>query len=234
MSKLTTGKVSSNEDGAKAGRVELDMSESEGVYPEPFDPIVMSGWCWPPEPGETVAAFVPDGDDQVEFADEVRYLGVLHDQEHPAPDEFKADYPKARGFKTKAGHLLLVNDKGGSESVKLLEGKSGGFVEITGLGELKVSNGKATITLLPSGAISLAPGSPLELAGDTDALLKGTTFKGNLDTFLQAHITHFTALAAASVGPLAPLASGFTALAAAATAFKAGGTAWLSSKSKTG
>lgn len=246
--KLTTGKVSSNEDGAKAGRVDLNLPEGEGVYPEPFDAIFMSGWCWPPESGDTVAGFVPDGDDQVEFADDVKYLGVVYDQENPVDDEFSDDYPKARGFKTKAGHVFKVNDKSGSEEVKLLEGKSGGFVSMTGLGEIKVSNGKATITLSPAGAITLAPGSPLELAGNTDALLKGTAFNTDLSTYLtaqealaDANVTQFTALAAASTGPLLPLATAFTALSnawttykAAITAFKNAAPNWLSQKSKTG
>jgi hypothetical protein len=262
---LTSGKVSSNEDGAKAGRVELDMPEAEGVYPEPFDAIVMSGWCWPPEPGETVAAFVPDAEDQVEFADEVCYLGVQHDQEHPVADEFKDDYPKARGFKTKAGHLLFVNDKSGSEAVTVKEGKrsseltldkdqvllkdgSGASVILKKTKEIVISNGLASITLSPSGTISIAPGSPLELAGGTHALLKGEAFNTDLGTYLTAQgtladqsIAQFTALAAASTGLLAPLAAGFTALVAAWTAFKAAVVTfqaappnWLSSKSKTG
>lgn len=130
QTKLTQGKVSSNEDGAKAGRVSLDLAEGEGVYPEMFDAVVMSGWCWPPEPGETVMGFMPDGDDQVEFADEVKHLGVVHDQENPVAEEFKADYPKARGFKTKAGHILFINDKSGNEEMTLTH-KNGMTVSIT-------------------------------------------------------------------------------------------------------
>lgn len=231
----TVGKVNSNEDGAKAGRVEIDLPEGEGVYPELFDAVMMSGWHWPPEPGENVLAVIPDdGEDQAEFADDVKYLGVVYDGENTAPDEFKENAPKARGFKTKAGHLLLLVDKSGSETFKLLEGKSGSFIEMTGLGELKLSNGKATITLSPGGGISITPGSPLELGGNTDALIKGTSFKVAMEAYFDAQVTQFTALAAASTGVLAPLAAGFTALATAATTAKATAANWLSAKSKTG
>lgn len=128
--KLTQGKVSSNEDGAKAGRVEINVAEGEGVYPEPFDAVFMSGWCWPPEPGETVAGFVPDDEDQVEFADEVKWFGCIYDQENPVAEEFKEDYPKARGFKTKAGHLFFLNDKNGKEEITFKH-KNGMMVSIT-------------------------------------------------------------------------------------------------------
>ena len=110
--KITTGKVSATEDGAKAGRVTVELAEVDGsVYPDPFDPVFMSGWHWPPEPGDTVAAVTPDGEDAVEFADEVKWLGVVYDQENVAPKEFHDNHPRARGFKTKAGHLFVVDDK---------------------------------------------------------------------------------------------------------------------------
>jgi hypothetical protein len=69
--------------------------------------------------------------------------------------------------------------------------------------------------------------------GATEAVLRGTTFNVELSTFLTDLATAFGALAAASTGPLAPLAAGFGQAQTACTVFSAKVSTWLSTKVKT-
>lgn len=107
-----TGIVQSVDDPAKAGRIKASLPTMDGQeYPEWIAPIFPPGWVTMPEPGDEVEIVLPDGEDIIEFADEVRYRGKVLSENHAAPDEFKDSYPKARGYKTKYGHLLIFDDK---------------------------------------------------------------------------------------------------------------------------
>jgi hypothetical protein len=110
---LTQGKVNAVDDPAKAGRLKIELQEVDGqVFPDWIDPVKTPGWLWLPEPGDTVSVMIPtDPADLAEFPEQVRWLGQVYDQDNPHPDNFKASYPQARGFVTKAGHVLIVDDK---------------------------------------------------------------------------------------------------------------------------
>lgn len=109
-----TGIVTSNEDPAKAGRIKAAIVTTDGSeYPEWIEPIFVPGWFSPPEPGDAVEIVMPDGDDLIEFAHDIRYRGQVFDEGHPPPTEFEQTQKKVhlRGYFTKAGHRLIFDDK---------------------------------------------------------------------------------------------------------------------------
>lgn len=65
-----------------------------------------------------------------------------------------------------------------------------------------------------------------------EATIRGLTYRAAEATANNALVAAFTGLAAACVGPLAPLAAGFTAAATAVQAFESGSTTYLSTKAK--
>lgn len=192
--KITTGKVSSADDGAKAMRVEAELAETDGsVYPEPLDPVVMSGWCWPPEPADTILAFVPDGEEGTEFADEVKWAGTVHDQENPVAEEFHENYPKARGFKTAAGHLFVVDDKDKWISIKTPAGH-----EIL----LDEKQDKVSVRYKDTDVITInASGIFFGTESASEPMVLGDLWKAMMDTILNALAVH---IHPTGVGPSGP------------------------------
>lgn len=148
-----TATVVSNNDPAKAGRIKVEMAELDGdQWPEWLEPIFPGGqWVCIPEPGDTVECVLPDGEDKIEFAGEVKYRGVVLDPKNAVPSQFKTNYPNRRGFQTKAGHILIVDDK---------------------IGTFTIANGKTGITIEMDSAGILHLGAKI----GSDFLLKGTTF----------------------------------------------------------
>lgn len=247
------------EDPAKGGAVKVGMPELGGdEYPEWIEPVCPAGVFFHPEVGDTVAVDMPEGEDVTEFSEEVRYLGKLIAETEGYPDNFKTNYPYRRGLQTKGGHALIFDDKSGSEEIKLVEGKTGNYVSITGKGEIKIGNVKAgsEIVMSASGAITITPASPLTLDGidvrlsktATDYIVKGTTFNSSLGTYLTACATlasvnyaQFQALETAATGVLAPLATAFGVIktawqnyGSAVSALQGAMAAWLSTQVKTG
>lgn len=110
------GRVTSIDDPAKAGRVKVEIQGADGdEYPEWVRPSFTPGWIAMPEVGDTVDVELPDGDDIVEFADQVTYTGKVLDGENPVPEDFKEGdkYGKRRGFRSPAGHFLIFDDEDG-------------------------------------------------------------------------------------------------------------------------
>lgn len=174
-----TATVVSNNDPAKAGRVKVEMAELDGdQWPEWLEPIFPGGqWVCIPEPGDTVECVLPEGEDKIEFASEVKYRGVVLDPKNAVPSQFKTNYPNRRGFQTKAGHVLIVDDK---------------------IGTFTIANGKTGITIEMDSAGILHLGAKI----GSDFLLKGTTFNAAqavlwplIGTFISAAAVAFAALA---------------------------------------
>jgi hypothetical protein len=108
------GVVTTNSDPAKAGRIKVALPQLDGAeYPEWIEPVFVPGWFSPPEPGDAVELELPEGEDLIEFAHEVRYRGQLFDDKHLPPDELKQKQARVhlRGYFTKAGHRLIFDDK---------------------------------------------------------------------------------------------------------------------------
>jgi len=118
---ITKGTVTNIDDPAKAGRIKVHLAELGGrETPDFIDPVLPSGWHWLPEVGDTVQVLLPeDLDDLVEFPEDIRWSGVLYDQEHPVPADLRSEYPRRRGFRTKAGHLLVIDDTNDKEEISL-------------------------------------------------------------------------------------------------------------------
>lgn len=106
-----TGLVTKINDPAKAGRIRVLIAELEGQeWPEWIEPIFPAGWVTMPKPGDIVELVLPEGEDKIEFASEVKYRGRVHNPSDPVPDEFKTHYGERRGYKTPGGHLLIFDD----------------------------------------------------------------------------------------------------------------------------
>ena len=110
---ITKGTVTNISDPAKAGRIKVHLAELGGrETPDFIDPVITPGWHWLPLVNDVVQVIMPeDADDLVEFPEEMRWTGIIYDQEHPVASDFHTNYGKRRGFKTKAGHLFIVDDK---------------------------------------------------------------------------------------------------------------------------
>lgn len=114
------GIVTSIKDQAKAGRIRVRLPEmDDDEWGEWIEPLFPPGWVLMPEPGDSVEIVLPEGEDKIEFSDEVRYRGQLLNDANPVPAEFKKNYPRRRGFKTKAGHLLIFDDTPGGEEISI-------------------------------------------------------------------------------------------------------------------
>lgn len=181
------GTVTSNKDPSKAGRVKVELAELDGQeYPEWMDPIWPGGqWICIPEPGDTVECVLPEGEDQIEFASEVRYRGVLFDASNPVPDEFKTNYPYRRGWKTNAGHILIIDDKQGSEEITLKH-KDGHLVSLTNAGIF------------------------FGTQGATEKMVLGNLWQTMQSAFLGAFNAHFHATGVGPSGPPDPAALAIT------------------------
>jgi len=179
------GTVTSNEDPAKAGAIRVTMPEIGGEeFPEWIEPIFASGWFWPPEPGDTVVLKTPEGEDLSEFTEAVIYEGRLISEGEGIPEEFKINYPSRRGFKTKEGHLLIIDDK---DKDIILKTAYGHEINLLESGSVEVSNANGSkVVIEQTGKIHVdAPETDLSDTS-TDYVLKGTQFKTDFLVFLNA------------------------------------------------
>jgi hypothetical protein len=173
----TLGIVSDIDDPAKAGRIKVTLAEMDGdTYPEWINPVFPSGWVMMPEIGDTVEIIMPDGEDAIEFAEEIRYRGWVLSDVFSVPKEFQTNYPRRRGFKTVAGHLLIFDDTPGSELISLS------------------FKGKHLLNMTTQGIY-------LGSASASEPLVLGNLWKSGMDSFLTAFVAHTHTT---SMGPSGP------------------------------
>jgi len=195
-----TAIVNSNVDKAKAGRIDAAVQTTDGqVYPEQFEPIFTPGWFSPPEPGDAVEVVLPEGEDLVEFAHDVRYRGQVFDDGHPPPGDFRqpGDNVTRRGYFTKGGHRLIFEDFKGDESLIIREGKAGHEVKLQGSdGTITITNGKSgsKITLKATGDIEIDAGS-----ANIDAKCATFTAQASVKAHLSAPMTDLNDVAPSPV-----------------------------------
>lgn len=116
-----TGVVANIEDPKKAGRIQARLTELGGqVCPIWIRPVWMSGWFWIPQLDEEVEIEIPAGEDLIEFAEEMRYRGIAHDENAPFPDSLPGEYKTRRGFVTPQGYGMITESKPGSEFITFL------------------------------------------------------------------------------------------------------------------
>jgi len=190
-----TGIVQSVDDPARAGRIRVSITAMDGQeYPEWIEPIFPPGWVTWPEPGDEVEIVLPEGEDLIEFADEVKYRGKVLSENHPVPDEFKDSYPKARGYKTKYGHLLIFDDK---EKFITLYTKEG--MRLT----LDDKNGKAAVYHKDTMVVSLTnDGIYFGTEAAAEPMVLGELWKTLMDTLMQALIDHTHPTGTGPSGPM--------------------------------
>lgn len=152
-----TGIVDSIDDPAKAGRIKVSVASMDGQgYPEWVKPVFTAGWIAMPEPGDEVELIMPEGEDIVEFAEEVRYRGRVLGESHPVPDAFQENYPKRRGFMSEAGHFLMFDDDGGI--ILATSAGAGGNVGLTidaKTGQVRLY-GTSSVQIATVGAVTIA------------------------------------------------------------------------------
>jgi uncharacterized protein involved in type VI secretion and phage assembly len=168
------GFVKDRNDTDKLGRLKLQVPSVLGD--------AITGWAWPalPYAGANLGFFfLPQVGDLVwvEFVE-----GEL---EHPLwsgggwgkpggtteiPEEAKANYPDTQVIRTKAGHLIVLEDKDGSESVTITD-KSG-----------------SSITLKQDGTISIKAKKDIELVandGNGDITMKANNITATVGTAME-------------------------------------------------
>jgi hypothetical protein len=238
------GTVTNNEDPSKGGAVKVVMTSVGGEeYPEWIEPIHPSGVFFHPEVGDTVEISRPAGDDITEFSEDVRYRGVHTSESEAYPKEFKENYPKRRGIKTKEGHTLILDDKTGDWLIKTFKGNH--EIKLEGNGTITIKNGMSgdTIVMSSSGTTTSKATTKNHLDSPmtdlnsipTDFLLKGTMFFSQFIPFLQAWSTLLKDVA---VPPTDPNWTAHKILMAAAIdalvlAASAPATTWLSLTTRT-
>lgn len=194
----TLGTVVNIDDPAKAGRIMVNIESMDGqAFPEWIEPEFPAGMVVMPEVGDIVALTMPEGEDIIEFAEEVRYTGVVLNESNPVPDEFKPDYPKRRGWKTKSGHLIILSDVDGQEEIQISHkgvlmvvlNNSGIFLGTTSateklpLGDLLMASlSVVTGALLSHTHTGVTPGVGLSGVADPASITTWTTEKGKMDT----------------------------------------------------
>jgi len=180
---LTQGKVNAVDDPAKAGRLKIELQEVDGqVFPDWIDPIFPPGWIWLPEPGDTVGVLLPTGDDLIEFPEQTRWIGQVFDQDNPHPKDFEPNYPQMRGFKTKAGHVLIVDDKD-----KVISVTTPAKHQIL----LDEKQDKVSLRYKDTDVITInASGIFLGTESASEPFVLGTQWKTLMVSFLTAFLTH--------------------------------------------
>lgn len=225
-----TATVDAVDPKSKSGAIIVSMPEMDGgQYPVSIEPVWPAGeWICFPNPGDTVELIVPEGEDIVEHPDDVRYIGKRRDMNSdPVPSEFKTNYPNRRGFKTKAGHMLIVDDKAGTFTIK--NGQTGIVIEFDGSGLLHLGVPVGTDFIMKGNTFNTAHATLLT-ALSTYIGLVGTAFTAMAtDAFLISGLQSSTITAMTNAGT-----TGSGVLITAITTFLNAAATWLSTKVKTG
>lgn len=230
--------VTSNKDPAKANRIKVALQDMDGQeFPEWLEPVLPPSFYGTPEPEQKVKVLIPAGEDLIEFAHMVRYIGVVWDEETPIPQDFQQNYPGRRGIQTKSGHTLIFDDD--ADRIIIAHGKTSAIIDLTKTGNIVIGAAITKKINLGSSAAgeSVVLGDTFDLANDTmltalaayvaliaavfEAFANDGSFFGLMGSTSQAAVT-----AAKATGINFPLWTG------ALAAFTASSTTWLSQKVK--
>ncbi|MER7728957.1 phage baseplate assembly protein V [Streptomyces sp. NPDC096323] len=155
-----TGIVRDNRDGAGLGQVQVSVP---AIFPPselmPARAALPYGYHFVPEVGTKVWVEFEGGDPGLPLWTGVQYAAG----EWPA--EARADPPQSRAVRSAAGHLLLLDDRGGEEKVCLTDGVHRHTLTLDADG-ITVKDGVNghSITLGPQGILTeLATGGRIEM-----------------------------------------------------------------------
>jgi hypothetical protein len=196
----------------------IDSLIPDEVYPVIIKPLFPANMVKVPDVGQIVEVIVPaDEEDEfgessyagVEFAEHIYYRNRLFDSNKgKVPDELRQNYPKRAGMWFDNGALIIVDETKNREFILLRLKKNGALIKI----EVD-SDGNELI----------------RIGSDTasEAILKGTTFVSNFNTFLTTWRTAMTALQGA-VDPI--VATYATTMSTALTTLAGQTNSWRSIK----
>jgi phage baseplate assembly protein V len=210
---VVVGVVSKNDDPDKLGRVKLNFPWFDGGHTE-------TDWCRMAQlyaggatgaPGPYGAVFVPEVGDEVLVAFDQGdmgtpyVLGGLYNGQDKPPVERSAS-KDVKMLRTKAGHVITLDDTGGKRRVKI-ETAAGQSIDLDDTaGKITVKNGKGAELVLDGPNVTITA-TQLKLAGSQillgdgagQAVPLGTT----LASLLASH-THNTTAPGAPTGPPVP------------------------------
>lgn len=169
LQEMHFGIITNNVDPEKRGRVKVKSQSLVGAdyeLPEWLEPAGsffqsngQAGALFLPEIGSTVELICDTHDTDLDDMPGERFLQNPNIKWRPAtatdkngpmalPEALLTDYPNTRGFVTKAGHMLIMNDKTGKLVIK---GAKGGTITLESDGSIILSEP----TLLGVGATEL-------------------------------------------------------------------------------
>lgn len=174
-----SGIVKDNRDGDKLGKVKVSVP---ALFPpdELMDarPALPYGWFFVPENETQVWVEFEGGDSTLPLWTGVQALNGKW------ATEVDLDPPEKRGLKTKAGHLILFDDKSGEELIRIVEGVHKHEILLDKNG-ITITDGvnKQTLTFDSSGVKTAISGASIALtssgitvdAGSNSLTLKGST-----------------------------------------------------------
>lgn len=213
--------VTFNDDPDKRGIIRVAciglMGDEETEVPIDVEPVHDWGWFYIPDIGELVEIEVIEGSSEDEQKGQMsidnldikwrsaRYYG---NQEGQTPTSINAlfteeNYGKRRGFSTPAGHVVMFDDKEGSEEIRISWKDGTSYIQIDKSGQMTFANKDgATIVLNSDGSIVItnkagasinmdavadkivATATLLELNGSSEAQILGNAFKTYFDTHI--------------------------------------------------
>jgi phage baseplate assembly protein gpV len=149
---LYAAKVEKVEDDDNLGRIVVSIPSVFGDVTTDLQvtarPCFTYGHFFVPEKGDEVWVAFENGDPTAPV-----WLGVVYTPGSP-PAESKAKPPTKRVVKTKAGHLLLLDDESGKETIEIKEGKGGNSVKLTS-DEVTLSHASGHKVVLGKSSISI-------------------------------------------------------------------------------
>lgn len=108
------------------------------------------GWFWPPEVGDSVWVSFERGDAN---RPNLYFGGWFGDKELPSELAYASKVPKRRGFVTRTGHTLVIDDESGKERIELKWRKPSSQPSDTDSAQ---RNGdSATLLFDPNGSVSI-------------------------------------------------------------------------------
>jgi hypothetical protein len=175
-----SGIVKDNRDSEKLGKVKVSVP---ALFPpdELMDarPALPYGWFFVPENETQVWVEFEGGDSTLPLWTGVQALNGKW------ATEVDLDPPEKRGLKTKAGHLILFDDKSGEELIRIVEGvhkheivlDKDGITVTDGVNHhtLKFDSSGVKVSIQSGASVELASGGVTVDAGSGSLTLKGSS-----------------------------------------------------------
>lgn len=207
--------ITDNDDPERRGRLKVQSQSLVGYsteLPDWVEPVSQlwtstgsSGALFLPEKGSTVELIVDEHDTEFDDVKGERFLANPNFKWRPAtatdkagpmplPAQLLVDYPNTRGWVTRAGHVLTMNDKTGELVIK---GSGGGTIMLKSDGSVVLGSSNAVDGAIKGNARNSAEQTFLTALGAFTTALGGLPgMSGPAAAFNSAIITFASAIAA--------------------------------------